>query len=492
MSWDAVVVGAGPNGLSASVALAGEGLSVLLVEANDVVGGAARTEELTLPGFRHDVGSAVYPMGAGSPFFRRLPLEEHGLEWVHPPLPLAHPMDGGDAAVLHRSVEETAAALGAGGAGYRRLVRPFVQAWPDFAEHVMDAPFRIPRRPVLMARFGARAALPTTVLARTLGSPEAKALLAGNAAHSAAPLERIPSAAVGLVLMIAAHAVGWPIARGGAGAITGALSSLFLSLGGTIETGRTVTSLDELPSARAILLALTPRQIARLGGDRIPARYRRRLRRWRYGPGAHKVDWALDAPIPWTSEICRRAGTVHVGGSLEEIASAERAPWRGSASPRPFVLVAQPSLFDPTRAPEGRHTAWAYAHVPNGWAPTPEGTMHPVTDAIERQVERFAPGFRARILARAVHAPVELEVWDGNLVGGDVNGGAPTARQWFGPTRWTPRPWATPVPDLYACSAATPPGGGVHGMCGYHAAMAALQGTFGVEPTAVFTRFTDR
>ncbi len=497
MRPDAVVVGAGPNGLAAAVVLARAGLAVHVVEANDSVGGGARTEEATLPGFHHDLCSAVHPLGIGSPLFSTLPLERHGLAWVHPELPLAHPLDGGRAAGVRRSLAVTADALPRGGRAYAGLLRPFVAAWPSFVREVLDTPFHVPRRPRLMARFGARALLPTTTLARALPGEEARALLAGCAAHSAAPLERVPSAALGLVLLVSAHAVGWPFPRGGAAAIPRALSSLLRTLGGTIETGRRITSLDELPPTRATLLALGPRQIARLGGRAIPDPWRRRLERWCYGPGAFKVDWALDGPIPWTAEACRRAGTVHVGGTLAEIAEAERAPWRGRIAERPFVLLAQPSLFDPGRAPPGRHTAWAYTHVPNGWPGRPARpgdiagsgargeAVGGVLGSIERQVERFAPGFRERILARRVWTPAELEAGNANLVGGDIGGGAPTARQWFGPPRWTRSPWSTPVPHLYVCSSSTPPGGGVHGMCGYHAARTALERSFGLDTETV-------
>lgn len=470
--YDAIVVGAGPNGLGAGIELARNGLSVLLCEANATVGGAARTEELTRPGFLHDVGSAVYPLGVGSPFFGSLPLEDHGLVWVHPPHPLAHPLDGGRAVLMARDLNATADLLGEDGPAYRRLIRPFVSRWPTFAEHVLTTPFRIPSAPGLMARFGFRALRSTTGLADRFTTVEARALLAGNAAHSGGRLERMPSAAIGLVLMIAGHAVGWPVPKGGAGALTAALASLFRSLGGTIETGLRVESLDDLPDAKAVLLALTPRQIVDVAGGRLGPRHVRRFESWEYGPGVFKVDWALDGPIPWEAGDCHRAGTVHVGGDLEEIAASERAVWNGVVSDRPFVLLAQPSLFDETRSPDGKHTAWAYCHVPNGWAGD-------ATEAIEGQVERFAPGFRSRILARRIHGPHELEEWDRNLVGGDVNGGAPTAWQTFGPVRWTLNPWKAGIRDVYACSASTPPGGGVHGMCGYHAARSALRRTFG-------------
>jgi phytoene dehydrogenase-like protein len=472
LAYDAVVVGAGPNGLAAGVELARNGLTVLLLEANSSVGGAARTEELTLPGFLHDVGSAVYPLGVGSPYFSVLPLEDHGLEWVHPPHPLAHPLDGGRAVLLARDLDRTADLLGDDGPSYRRLLAPFVSRWHSFSDHVLTTPFRIPRSPVMMARFGMRALLSTTRLAMRFRTVEARALLAGNAAHSGAMLERIPSAAIGLVLMTAGHAVGWPVPRGGAGALTRALLSLFSSLGGVVKTSAPVESLDDLPDAKAVLLALTPRQVAALAGTRLPEGRRKDYTSWVYGPGVFKVDWALDGPIPWEAVDCTRAGTVHLGGDLDEIAASERAVWAGTVGPRPFVLLAQPSLLDPTRAPAGKHTAWAYCHVPNGW----DGDA---TEAIEAQVERFAPGFTSRILARRIHAPRDLEAWDRNLIGGDVNGGALTLSQTFGPVRWTPNPWGTGMKDVYICSASTPPGGGVHGMCGYHAAWRALRRTFG-------------
>lgn len=470
---DAVVVGAGPNGLAAAVELARNGLEVLLLEAEETVGGAARTEELTLPGFHHDVGSAVYPLGVGSPFFASLPLDEHGLEWIHPDMPLAHPLDGGRAAFLRRGLDRTGEESGPDEAAHRRMVEPFLRKWPTFVDHVLDAPTRPPRSPVLMLRFGLRALRSTVSLAGSLRTDEARALLAGNAAHSGIPLEKPLSGAVGITLMVAGHAVGWPFARGGAGTITGALASLYTSLGGTLETGARVRSLSDLPEARATLLALTHRQVADIAGDRLPDAYRHRLARWRYGPGAFKVDWALDGPIPWTRPEVAKAGTVHLGGTLEEIAVGERAAWEGRAPDRPFVLLAQPSLFDPSRAPEGKHVGWAYCHVPAGW----DGDA---TDRIEAQVERFAPGFRERILARSARGPRELEAWNANLVGGDVNGGSLTLAQTFGPLRHALHPWSTPLDGLYVCSASRPPGGGVHGMVGYRAAREALSRSFGI------------
>jgi phytoene dehydrogenase-like protein len=469
---DAVVVGAGPNGLAAGIELARSGLSVLILEANETIGGSARTEELTLPGFHHDVGSAVYPLGIGSPFFSSLPLAEHGLEWVHPEVPLAHPLDGEETVFLHRSLDETARGLGKDQRAYRRLVEPFVRAWPSFADHVLNSPLRPPKDPVLMGRFGMRAVRSTSGATSSFRTSGARALFAGNAAHSGLPLEQRPAAAIGLTLMAAGHAVGWPIPRGGAGALTGALASLFRSLGGTIETGTRIESIDDLPAARARLLALTHRQVAAVAGSRLPDDYADSLKNWQYGPGAFKVDWALDGPMPWTAKGVDRACTVHLGGTLEEIGESERAPAEGRLADHPYVLFAQPSLFDPTRAPEGKHTAWAYCHVPNGW-------NGDATDAIENQVDRFAPGFRDRVLARAVHGPAQLEAWNANLVGGDVSGGSPSLAQTLGPARWSSSPWGTPLDDLYICSASAPPGGGVHGMAGYHAARAALKKTFG-------------
>jgi len=480
MSHDAIVVGAGPNGLAAAIELARSGVSVLLLEANEEIGGSARSEESTLAGFIHDTGSAVYPLGIASPFFSSLPLDEHGLEWVHPDVPLAHPLDDGGAVVLERDLEATIESLGYDGEAYRKFVGPFVRDWDVFVEHALDRPTRLPRAPVLMARFGRCALTSTTRLTRRFQSEEARALIAGNAAHAGVPLSQRLGGAVAVTLMAAAHTVGWPFPRGGAGGLTQALASYFRSLGGTIETGVRVTSLSDLPSSRAVVLGLTDAQVERLLGDRLAGRPRRRLAKWRYGPGAFKVDWALDGPIPWTNATVGRAGTVHVGGTMTNIATAEEAPWRGQVAERPFVLLAQPSLFDSTRAPEGRHTAWGYCHVPNAWrGGATEEQM--VVDRMEAQIERFAPGFRERILARAVTTPQRLEHWNANLVGGDVNGGALSVEQLLGPARWTRRPWTLPLNGVYACSASRPPGGGVHGMVGYHAARAALKEQFGVR-----------
>src|SRR5262245_20537270 len=455
--YDAIVVGSGPNGLGAAVALARAGRFVLVLEAADTIGGGTRSAELTLPGFLHDVCSAIHPMALASPFFRELPLAEHGLEWIHPPLPLAHPLDDGTAAVLDRSVDVTAAAQGPDADAYLRLMRPLVRG----SEHLfreLVGPFRIPRHPILAARFAWRGLRSGVGLAEKYFVTEpAKALMAGLAGHGQLPLEWRPGAAVALMLGAAGHAVGWPMPRGGSRKIAEALASILRQAGGEIETGRRVESLSELHPARVILLDLTPRQVLAIAGERLPDGYSRRLARYRYGMGVFKIDWALDGPIPWRAEACGRAGTVHLGGTLDEIASAERLTWAGEHPDRPFVLLAQPSLFDPSRAPAGKHTAWAYCHVPHGSAVD-------MTDRIEAQVERFAPGFRDRILARHVMNPAAMEKYNANYVGGDINGGVQDLKQLFSRPVMSLNPYATPADGIYICSSSTPPGGGVHGL----------------------------
>jgi phytoene dehydrogenase-like protein len=467
---DAVVVGSGPNGLAAAIEIARAGRSVLVLEAEETLGGGTRSAELTLPGFVHDVCSAIHPLTACSPFFRQLPLEDHGLQLIQPQLALAHPFDDGSAAVLDRSIDVTSASLGDDGAAYRKMMEPLARDSEKLIPELLG-PLRLPRHPWLLAHFGLKAIRSAAGLAKSSFDGErATSLFAGLAAHSMMPLERRPTAAFGLMLGMLGHTAGWPIARGGSQAIADSLASYLRSLGGEILLDRRVESMRELPPARAVLFDVTPRQLLRIAGDRLPGRYRRRLERYRYGPGVFKLDWALEGPVPWKAEECGRAGTVHLGGSFAEIASSEAAVGRGQHPDRPYVLVAQQSLFDRSRAPEGREALWAYCHVPSG-------STFDMTERIEAQVERFAPGFRDRILGRSVMPPAELERHNANYVGGDINGGVQDLRQLF--TRPAPRlvPYSTPNREIYLCSSSTPPGGGVHGMCGYFAAQAALRRT---------------
>jgi phytoene dehydrogenase-like protein len=466
-----LVVGAGPNGLAAAITLATAGRSVVVLEAAPNAGGGCRTAELTLSGFRHDVCSAVHPLALASPFLRELPLERLGLELVQPPAALAHPLDDGSAALLERSLEATAASLGEDGAAWQRLLGPLSRHGVELARAVLD-PLRPQRHPLLLGRFsrdGVRSA-ERLATARFAGD-WARGLLAGIAAHAMLPLDRRPTAGYALLLATLGHAVGWPLARGGSQAIIDALVARLRELGGEVICGHEVRSLAELPRGGVILLDVTPRQFLRIADGRLPARYERRLARYRYGPGVVKVDWALDAPIPWKASGCDQAGTVHLGGTLSEVAAAEAAVARGEHAERPFVLLAQPSRFDPTRAPEGRHTAWAYCHVPHGSALDPEITA----GRIEAQVERFAPGFRERVLARHVLGPGQLERYNANYVGGDINGGIQDLRQLVTRPVARPVPWSTPLDRVLLCSSSTPPGGGVHGMCGYLAARAAMR-----------------
>lgn len=471
--YDAIVVGAGPNGLSAAIVLARAGLSVLVREANERVGGGARSLELTLPGYMHDLCSAVHPMAAASPFFRSLPLAAHGLEWIQPPLPLVHPFDDSPPAVLDRSIDATGATLGSDAAAYRRLLEPLVHNWDRLAPDVLAPALHWPSAPISLTGFGVRALWPSTLLGKVaFRERRTRAFFAGLAAHSIVALDQSGTSAIGLVMAAAGHAGGWPIPRRGSQQIADALASHFLSLGGVIETHTPVETLDALPPARAVLLDVSPRQALRMAGSRFPERYRRRLAHFSYGPGVFKIDWALAEPIPWKNPECARTATLHLGGPVEEIEEAERAAWKGAHSEKPFVLLAQPSLFDTTRAPAGRHTGWAYCHVPHG-------STRDLTDAIERQVERFAPGFRDLVLARHTKNTVELERSNGNLIGGDIAGGANHLRQLLFRPVIALDPYRMAADDLYICSASTPPGGGVHGMCGYHAAWSALKNTFG-------------
>jgi phytoene dehydrogenase-like protein len=465
-SYDAIVVGAGPNGLAAAIELARAGHSVCVFEANEIIGGGARSAELTLPGFLHDICSAVHPLAAGSPFFSKLPLTQYGLEFINPPAPLAHPFDDGSAMLLHRSIKLTAEGLGPDANAYRRLMGPLVEDWSDLAEDLL-APLRIPRHPLKVARFGFYGIRSARSLVKNLFQDDrARALFGGLAAHSFLSLNRRTTSAFGLVLATMAHVNGWPIAHGGSQKIADALASHFLELGGEIFTGVRVKSIAELPQAQIVMCDLTPRQLLRMTDNELPVDFRKKLSRYRYGPGAFKLDWALRGPVPWKASQCFQAATVHLGGSFEEIAASESAPWRNQHSDRPFVIICQPSLFDPTRAPEGQHTLWAYCHVPNG-------STFDMTERIENQIERFAPGFRDQILARNLMSPAKLEQHNANLIGGDINGGVQDLRQLF--TRPTIRTYSTPLKSLYICSSSTPPGGGVHGMCGYHAARKALR-----------------
>lgn len=472
-SCDALVVGSGPNGLAAAIALAREGLSVKVVEARSEPGGGCRTAELTLPGFRHDMCAAVLPMAAVSPFLRALPLEQFGLEWIHPEVPLAHPLDGGRAAALWRDLDQTAAALpGSDGRAWKRRMGPLARdAEKLFPELLGPAPL-FPRHPLALARFGLGALRSARGLALgDFATEEARALFAGVAAHSVLPLEKPLTAAVGLALITAGHAGGWPVVKGGSAGLIAAMAAYFRSLGGEIFCDTEVKDLRDLPPARAILFDTGPHALARIAASRLPEGYRRRLLRYRYGPAVFKLDLALDGPVPWTNPVCRKAGTVHAAGGLDEICESERACWENRAPERPCVLVAQQSACDSSRAPEGKHTLWAYAHVPNGYAGD-------ATEPILAAIERFAPGFRDTILSIRVTTPRDFEAYNLNNVGGDVVGGVMDWRQLFTRpvARWNPH--ATPDPGVFICSSGTPPGGGVHGMCGWHASRVALRRVF--------------
>ena len=471
--YDAIVIGSGPNGLAAGICLTRAGLSVLIVEANATIGGGARSAELTLPGFVHDPYSAIHPLAICSPFMSALPLEKYGLEFIQPPASLAHPFDDGTAVVLKESIRETIETVGgADGENYRKLIAPFAERWDALAREIL-APFHFPRNPLLFGKFGLKALRSARGFAENcFEGSRARAAFAGLAAHSMIPLDRAGSAGYGLVLAITAHAAGWGFPRGGAQKIADALAAHFKSLGGEIQTEMRVENLDELPPAKAILFDLTPRQILQIAGHLFPAGYKKRLEKFRYGAGAFKLDWALREPIPWRATGCDLAGTVHLGGTLDEIADSESKAWRGEISKTPFVLVAQQSLFDDTRAPAGKHTGWAYCHVPHG-------SMVDMTEIIENQIERFAPGFRDCILERSVLSPLDLQRRNQNNIGGDINGGAGILSQIYTRPVVSLNPYKIPAKGLYICSSSTPPGGGVHGMCGFHAAEAVLRDEFG-------------
>jgi phytoene dehydrogenase-like protein len=468
--YDAVVVGSGPNGLAAAITIQQAGFSVLLVEAKDTVGGGLRSAELTLPHFIHDVCSAIHPLAAGSPFFKTLPLDKHGLEFIYPPLAIAHPFEDGKAAALYKSIEQTAQALGEDEQAYLKLMNPLVSDWPQIESDVLG-PLHFPKHPIAMARFGWKGLTSATYLAKRFRSEEAKGLWAGMAAHSIQPLSNAATSAIGLVLMAAGHLEGWPFPKGGSEAIANALASYFEALGGKIETNFYVHSLSQLPSSHAILFDVTPRQLLKIAGHKFSSLYKWQLQRYRYGMGVFKIDWALAEPIPFRASVCRQAGTVHLGNTLEEITASEQAVSEGKLPERPFVLLAQQSLFDPSRAPDGKHTAWAYCHVPNG-------SDADMTGRIEQQVERFAPGFRDVILRRHVMNTVQIEAYNPNYIGGDINGGIIDIGQLFTRPALRLSPYKTSAKGIYICSSSTPPGGGVHGMCGYHAARTALKDVF--------------
>lgn len=467
--YDAIVVGSGPNGLAAAIRLQEAGISVLLLEARDTIGGGMRTEELTLPGFYHDVCSAVHPMALGSPFFSKLPLADYGLEYLFSPLAAAHPFDNGTAAFLSRSLEETAAALGADAPVYRSLIKPVADHWEAIAADSLG-PFSFPSHPLIMARFGLNALRSASAIANRFSTPAAKGLWAGMAAHSIQPLTNVASAAIGMVLSAVGHRYGWPVPKGGSQAIGHALAGYFISLGGEIRTGVNVSSIKQLPSHHAVLFDLTPKQLLTIAGDKFSAHYKRQLSRYRYGPGVFKMDWALSGPIPFTAPECRQAATVHLGGTFGEIALSEQQAYDGKVNTAPFVLLSQQSLFD-ERAPAGKHTAWAYCHTPNG-------SDVDMSNIIEGQIERFAPGFRDLVLARHTMNAQQLEAYNPNYVGGDINGGIIDIRQLFTRPALRISPYRTSAKGIYICSSATPPGGGVHGMCGYHAANTVLRDIF--------------
>ncbi len=468
-SAGAVVVGSGPNGLAAAITLARAGQPVRVYEACSTVGGGTRSAQLTLPGFIHDICSAIHPLAVASPFFRSVPLAGYGLDWIQPPAAMAHPLEDGTAMLLQRSLEATAETLGPDARNYRHLMAPLVSHWEAILQDILG-PFPFPpRHPLILSGFGLQAiqdAYHFTV--RHFHGPRARALFGGLSAHSILPLDRPVSAAFGLMMAMLGHAVGWPIPRGGSQHIANALAGYLAALGGQVQTDYPVASMQDLPAEGRVLFDITPRQLLKIAGPRFPQGYRRQLERYRYGPGVFKVDWALSGPIPWKAPECSQAGTVHVGGTLEEIAAAERTVWQGGSPERPFVILAQQSLFDPSRAPQGRHTAWGYCHVPNG-------STIDVTDRIEAQIERFAPGFRDCILAKSIKSPAEMELYNSNYIGGDINGGVQDLGQLFTRPvlRWDP--YSTPDKRIFICSSSTPPGGGVHGMCGYYAAKSALK-----------------
>lgn len=471
--YDALVIGAGPNGLSAAILLAQQNLKVKVIEARDSVGGGTRTEELTEPGFYHDICSAVHPTGVGAPYLKTLPLQDYGLEWIHPDYPVAHPLDHGEAVIVPKSLDEAVDRLGNDGMNYKRLIEDFVQNW-DRLSNDLFGPVRIPDNPLSMMRFGWYGMFSAKLLANSIfENIETKAFFAGLAGHSIIPLEKVFTGSFGLVFAASIHAAGWPVARRGSHSITKAMAAYFESLGGEIETGNEINSTRDLPNAKSVLFDLTPKQIANIARDDLPDSYLKKLNSFTYGPGAFKMDFALSEPVPWENEDCKKAGTIHLGGTFKEIAESERNTWDGKFNDNPFVLVSQPSLFDDTRAPEGKHTLWAYCHVPNG-------SEQDCSSQIINQIERFAPGFRDTIISYNAMNAVDFEQYNANYIGGDINGGAQFFKQLiFRPLiQWDP--YRLAGKSMYICSSSTPPGGGVHGMCGYHAAKSALKNEFGI------------
>ena len=471
--FDAVIVGSGPNGLAAAIAMQQAGLKVLIIEGKDTIGGGMRSAELTLPGFTHDICSAVHPMAYASPFFQTLPLDKHGLEYIFPHVAAAHPLQDGSAAFLTKSIDETARWLSVDDSTYATLFTQLLKNWPALMKDFMG-PLQIPENPIALTKFGLNALLPATVLAGKFKTTGARALIAGMAAHAMQPLTNVSTSAIALVLMAVGHQYGWPIPKRGSGAIAGALASYFTSLGGKIETGRMITSLQELPSAHAVLFDVTPMQLLKIAGHKFSSIYKWQLERYRYGMGVFKMDWALDGPVPFRNERCRQAGTVHLGNTLREIVNSEQQTWNGKHPEKPFVLLAQPSVSDHTRAPEGKHSVWAYCH-------TPHHSTVDMTAAIENQVERFAPGFKDRILARHIMNSREIQNYNPNYIGGDINGGVIDIRQLFTRPALRLSPYRTSEKGLYICSSSTPPGGGVHGMCGYYAAKRAMKDVWGIK-----------
>ncbi|SOD12622.1 phytoene desaturase family protein [Pedobacter xixiisoli] len=481
--YDAIVVGSGPNGLAAAITMQQQGLSVLLIEGKDTIGGGMRTQELTLPNYLHDVCSAIHPMALGSPFFSTLPLAQYGLEFIDAPIQAAHPFDDGSVAFLSRSIDETVNSLGLDGKRYRKLISPIVENWEELAQDTMG-PLRFPQHPFLLAKFGLNAIQPASLLVKGFKTKAARGLWAGMSAHAIQPLSNWASSAIGLILSAVGHKHGWPIPKGGSQAIANALAAYFVALGGEIQTGNFVKKLDDLPSHKALLLDLTPKQILKIASEKLTSSYQKQLEKYRHGMGVFKVDWALDGSVPFTNELCGKAATVHLGNTFEEIAQNEKITSKGQHPEKPFVLLSQQSVFDQTRAPEGKHTVWAYCHVPNG-------SNKDMTTAIENQVERFAPGFKDRIIAKSTLNTQQLAAYNPNYIGGDINGGIIDLQQLYTRPTLSITPYRTSHPSIYICSSSTPPGGGVHGMCGYHAAKTALKDIFKIKLPHTITPHND-